>query len=165
MEKRARGRPQGGGSKLQRTETVTIRLDPKLRYLVELAVRVQRRTTSSFIEWSIEKALDLVVLDEGTNRACTVDEAAFLLWDPDEEDHFALLGFWHPELMTYEEQQLWKIVRESPWLWRGAYQDQGRWEITVKFNCAVTTDSALLVTRIGFGGNPIGQPPNLMLKN
>ena len=67
--------------------------------------------------------------------------------------------------MTYEEQQLWKIVRESPWLWRGAYQDQGRWEITVKYNCAVTTDSALLVTRIGFGGNPIGQPPNLMLKN
>ena len=30
--------------------------------------------------------------------------------------------------------------------------------------CAVTTNNTPLVTRIGFGGNPIGQPPHLMLK-
>src|SRR5436309_2859432 len=30
--------------------------------------------------------------------------------------------------------------------------------------CAVTTHNTLRVTRIGFGGNPRGQPPHLMLK-
>ena len=48
----ARAQKDRGGSKLNRTETVTIRLDPKLRYLTELAARKQRRTVSSFIEWA-----------------------------------------------------------------------------------------------------------------
>ena len=50
---------------------------------------------------------------------------------------------------------------------RRALQEQGTQSKTsaTRYRCAVTTDSALLVTRIGFGGNPIGQPPNLMLKN
>ena len=33
----------------------------------------------------------------------------------------------------------------------------GRW-------CAATTNNALLVTRTGFGGYPVGQLPNLMPK-
>jgi len=63
MEKAAKGRG-GGGGKLNRSETVTIRLDPKLRYLTELAARQQRRTLSSFIEWAIDSALKDVVLRE-----------------------------------------------------------------------------------------------------
>ena len=39
---------KGGGGKLARSETVTVRLDPKLRYLAELAARIQRRSVSSF---------------------------------------------------------------------------------------------------------------------
>ena len=49
---------RGGGGKLARTETVTVRLDPKLRYLAELAARVHRRTLSSYIEWAIKESLD-----------------------------------------------------------------------------------------------------------
>ena len=33
-----------------KTEIVTVRLEPKMRYLVMLAARVQRRTVSSFVE-------------------------------------------------------------------------------------------------------------------
>ena len=49
---------RGGGGKLARSETVTVRLAPKLRYLAELAARKQRRTLSSFIEWAIEETLE-----------------------------------------------------------------------------------------------------------
>lgn len=45
------------GSKLNRSETVTIRLDPRLNYLTDLAARCQRRTKSSFIEWVIKETL------------------------------------------------------------------------------------------------------------
>ena len=38
---------KAGGGKLSRSETVTVRLDPKLRYLAELAARIHRRTLSS----------------------------------------------------------------------------------------------------------------------
>jgi hypothetical protein len=117
MEKRARGRPSGGGSKLQRSETVTIRLDPKLRYLTELAARRQRRTVSSFIEWAIEHALSDVILGEDAHGPVNVDLAAFFLWDPHEADRFAKLALYYPELLTYDEEVLWKLIRECEVLW------------------------------------------------
>src|SRR5262245_57970471 len=102
MEKRTRGRPSGGGSKLNRTETVTIRLDPKLRYLTELAARKQRRTVSSFIEWAIEQALSHVELDDKTHD--TVTHAAEALWHTDEPYRLTKLGLSYPDLLTYDEQ-------------------------------------------------------------
>ncbi len=45
------------GGKLSRTETVTVRLDPRLNYLCELAGRAQRRTKSGFIEWAVQRAI------------------------------------------------------------------------------------------------------------
>jgi len=125
MEKRVRGRPRGGGSKLQRTETVTLRLDPKLRYLTELASRKQRRTVSSFIEWAIEQALSSVELDDKTHT--TVAQVAGRLWDTDEADRLAKLGIYYPDLLTYDEQVLWKLIQECAFLWRGDRNEPGGW--------------------------------------
>ena len=124
MEKRVRGRPSGGGSKLQRTETVTIRLDPKLRYLTELAARKQRRTVSSFIEWAIERALSNVILEEGPHGAIDVDLASAFLWDPLEADRFAKLALYYPGLLTYEEEVLWKLIQECDALWCDDFNHQ-----------------------------------------
>ena len=41
----------------RKSEVVTVRLDPKLKYVAELAARRQRRTLSSYIEWAIEDSL------------------------------------------------------------------------------------------------------------
>jgi hypothetical protein len=121
MEKGTRGRPSGGGSKLQRTETVTLRLDPKLRYLTELAARIQRRTVSSFIEWAVEQALSRVNLPDLTQGEISIESAASILWDPDEADRLARLGFYYPELLTYDEQVLWKLIQECEALWRRSF--------------------------------------------
>ena len=118
MEKRARGRPSGGGSKLQRTETDTLRLDPRLRYLTELAARRQRRTVSSFIEWAIEQALSLVMLPgDPSSEPIDLEYASIVLWDPDEADRLAKLGLYYPDLLTYDEQVLWKLIQECEALW------------------------------------------------
>ena len=47
-----------------RTEVFAMRLDPKLKYLAEIAARKQRRSLANFIEWSMEQALDAVKLYE-----------------------------------------------------------------------------------------------------
>jgi hypothetical protein len=125
---------RGGGGKLSRTETVTVRLDPKLRYLAELAARKQRRTLSSFIEWVIEESLSRVRLTEATdlrgNRISVADEAAEL-WDVDEPDRFVKLALCYPDMLTHEEQILWKLVREHGVLWLGhAGGEVGAWEIS-----------------------------------
>lgn len=101
------------GAKLSRTETVTVRLDPKLRYLAELASRKQRRTLSSFIEWVIEDSLKREYICQKNNEeAATFLDAARFLWDVNEVDRFLLLAERFSDLLTHNEQVLWKLLHE-----------------------------------------------------
>jgi hypothetical protein len=109
----AGNRRKGGGGRLSRSETVTVRLDPKLRYLTELAARSHRRTTSSFIEW----AVDRVVQDMPIMNDRTIGQAADVLWDTNGIDRLVKLGQHAPTLMTHDEQVAWKIVRECNCFW------------------------------------------------
>ena len=130
---------RGGGGKLSRSETVTVRLDPKLRYLAELAARLHRRTLSSYIEWSIKKTLDAEELRNEDGIRTTIGTEAEDLWDVDEADRFAKLALGYPHLLTHEEQVRWKLVRECGYLWRGKYgpppEREWRWQVTEKSLC------------------------------
>lgn len=114
---------KGGGGKLSRSETVTVRLDPKLRYLAELAARLHRRTLSSYVEWAIKASLDREALRPLNTHAdldgSTIGGEAEYLWDVDDADRFAKLALRYPHLLTHEEQVRWKLIRESPRLWAG----------------------------------------------
>ncbi len=116
-----------GGAKLSRSETVTVRLDPKLRYLAELAARKQRRTLSSFIEWAIGDIVEREILYEGSgydgdhNRS--IGNEASYLWDVDDADRFAKLALRYPVLLTHEEQIIWKLIRENGYFWYGDWHD------------------------------------------
>lgn len=125
---RSRSR-KGGGGKLSRSETVTVRLDPKLNYLCELSARAQRRTKSSFIEWAIENALASVGIPGERKNAAgdlwTIEERNAELYDVDEPDRMVALVAFAPSLLTHEEQMIWKIIATSAFLWRGSYQDDG----------------------------------------
>ena len=115
-----------GGGKLSRSETVTVRLDPKLRYLAELAARLHRRTLSSYIEWSIKASLDTETVRptnlnglEASDQ--TIGNEAEYLWDVDEADRFAKLALRYPHLLTHDEQVRWKLIRECVVLWRNGF--------------------------------------------
>ncbi|WP_147403639.1 hypothetical protein [Alicycliphilus denitrificans] len=124
-----------GGGKLSRSEITTVRLDPKLRYLAELAARKQRRTLSSFIEWAIEDTLGRVALREGPDWLESVGAQAQDLWDVDPADRLAKLAFRYPELLTHDEQVLWKLVRENGALWKGRFGKSSKdWEWDVREN-------------------------------
>jgi predicted HicB family RNase H-like nuclease len=125
---------RGGGGKLSRTETVTVRLDPKLRYLADLAARKQRRTLSSFIEWAIEENLKNIHLDDAGDVSNSIASQATELWDVDAPDRFAKLAVHCPELLTHDEQVLWKLIRENGSLWKGHYDRQTRqwtWRVSL----------------------------------
>ncbi|MGD0289464.1 MAG: hypothetical protein ABSC63_07420 [Candidatus Binataceae bacterium] len=121
----------GRGGKV-RSETVTVRLDPKLRYLADLAGRKQRRTLSSFIEWAIEEALKTVTIgehydDRGNNYTTSIGTAASELWDVDAPERFVKLAFRYPELLNHEEQLLWKLIRQHGFFWKGNRGEDGKW--------------------------------------
>ena len=124
---------KGGGGKLSRTETVTVRLDPKLRYLIELAARKHSRTVSSYIEWKLKASLeseDVRPVNTPSHVAApeTIGSESEYLWDVDEADRFAKLALRYPHLMTHEEQVRWKLIRENGHLWRGSYRSGPRKE-------------------------------------
>ena len=119
---------KGGGGKLTRSQTVTVRLDPKLRYLAELAARQQRRTVSSYVEWAIEDSLNRVYLDSNN----TIGELGSYLWDVDEPDRFAKLALTNEYLLTHEEQVLWKLIRETGHIWKGHQNADGEWKWSVR---------------------------------
>lgn len=103
---------RGGGGKLARSEQVSIRLDPKLRFAAELAASKERRTMSSFIEWAVERAVKEIPLVNREGEWLTADVVTHNVWDVDESYRFTLLGMHYPELLTYEEQKLWKFICE-----------------------------------------------------
>lgn len=109
--------PKKIASKVTRSETVTVRLDPQLRYLAELAARKQRRSLSSYIEWAVEISLKEVRLHEGTgyngDESITVADEAAKLWDVDDSERFIKLAINYPALLTQEEQERWKILSDS----------------------------------------------------
>ncbi len=114
----------------RRSETVSVRLDPKLRYLAELAARKQRRTLSSFVEWAIEDTLERVFLTENDmNRAASLKALAADLWDVDAPERFATLAISYPEMLTHTEQVLWKLIRENGALWRGRFRQDTGWYV------------------------------------
>lgn len=122
---------RGGGSELIRSETVTVRLDPKLRYLASLAARKQRRTLSSFVEWAIEETLKHIALrdyEEKGKEEHTIAAEADSLWDVDEADRFVMLAQNYPEMLNHHEQVVWKLVRENGHLWRGRKDKSGVWQ-------------------------------------
>ena len=134
------GKPESkksGGGKLFRTEIVTVRLDPRLRYLIDLAARKQRRTVSSYIEWMLEESLTNVCMrdaDELYDLSISLADEKNSLWDVDEADRFAKLALKYPEMLNHHEQILWKLVRENGSLWRGRYgkTDEWQWETNME---------------------------------
>lgn len=99
-----------------RTEVFAMRLDPKLKYLAEVAARKQRRSLANFIEWSLEQSLGTVKLADagefnGQYDRTVLDEAS-KLWDLEPSDRLIKLAENYPELLTYEEQLIWKAIFE-----------------------------------------------------
>ena len=125
---------KGGGGKLSRSETVTVRLDPKLRFAAELAARKQRRTLSSFIEWAVEESIHNVILAEPSHinePPETAYTAIERVWDVDEADRFAKFALNYPNLLTHNEEILWKLICENGCLWKGRPENgEWTWEIS-----------------------------------
>lgn len=102
---------KGGGAKTVRSEIVTVRLDQRLRYLAEIAAKVQRRTLSSYIESTVESSLSGVMLDP--EHGVSVGAAAGNLWFISESARLARLNQMYPHLLGIVEQRLVRAAREA----------------------------------------------------
>lgn len=121
---------KGGGGKLSRSENINVRLDPKLKFALELAARKQRRTLSSFVEWAIEEAVKNVRVTNINNDVCSVDHAMKVAWDVEESDRLVKLALNFPELLSFDEERLWKIISEHSSFWHRDWENEGGWQLS-----------------------------------
>lgn len=125
METKRRHGRGGPSSKLTRTEVLTVRLDPRLRFAVELAARLDHRTASAFIERAIEEKIEkcrflspeLADDPEMADMDIPLKSAVEWVWDVDEPDRFVKMALFLPDLLNYDEQVLWKRICECDALW------------------------------------------------
>jgi hypothetical protein len=127
-----RGPTRSGKAK---SETISVRLDARLRYLVELAARRQRRTLSSYVAWAVEDSLSRVLITEevdprGNSMGKSVSEVAMALWDPEGPERLVRLALQYPELLTYHEQILWRLIRENRYLWKQSRADNSTQDLS-----------------------------------
>lgn len=120
---------QRAGGQLNRTETVTVRLDPKLNYLCELAARSQRRTKSSLIEAALADVLNVIPVDPRPTTEevrPSISGSAELLWHVDEVERLRRLAMFAPHLMTYDEQKIWATISRNGFFWHGHWEFYGQ---------------------------------------
>ena len=79
------------------------------------------------MEWAVEQAINMVTLavemvpDDPYPRNLTVGSLADKLWDVDDVSRFIALAFRFPELLTYDEQRIWGIIRNNGYFWKGSF--------------------------------------------
>lgn len=94
-----------GGAGLSRTEIVTVRLNPQLKYMAELAARKQRRTLSGYIEYMLSIMINDPVHGIGLDLQVT--------WDVDPMERLVALEASYPYMLTYDEQLLLKNMEKK----------------------------------------------------
>ncbi|WP_458729892.1 hypothetical protein [Pseudomonas brenneri] len=112
-----KNKPNQGARK---TETLTLRLDPKIKYTIELMARIKRQSITSVIEAAIESAafdLDTPVLIEGKRETWSLSNAVSEFYTTDEAAKFINLCAFMPELLNYEEQRIWETIKATPEFW------------------------------------------------
>lgn len=102
---------------------LTIRLDPKVRYQIELAARLYRSTLSNVMERYIREGLKEATIhpritvkpknQSGVSLNSIIDE----LWDLDPKVRTVKLAIFAPELLNYEEAKIWQVITNIPALW------------------------------------------------
>jgi hypothetical protein len=81
----------------RKTESLTVRLSPRVKFGLELLARKQHRTLAGVVEWAIDMGMS-----DPDNGIPDLDE----LWSPLAGERLKNLKDAHPNLLSYEEELL-----------------------------------------------------------
>lgn len=82
-------------------ESTSIRFEPKLKYSLEIAARVQRRNLTNYVEWAVEQSL----IQVKTNNGETISDMISKIWDIDKDQRIKNIKAHYPDLLTYDEEK------------------------------------------------------------
>ena len=101
----------------RRSETITVRLDPTLRYAVELASARNGQTVSSLVQWAVSKAMADIKVGKIEDKE-SILEVASRLRPHDLQCRLVMLGLDYPELLTFKERVMFGVIEQHSVFWR-----------------------------------------------
>lgn len=97
------------------TVSVGIRIDPKMKFALDIMGRLQNRSLTAVIEWSISQAIEHQQADQlGTSLSSMLDK----IWSTDESIRLVMLALHLPQALTYDELRVWETIKVSSCFWR-----------------------------------------------
>jgi len=109
----AKNKPNQGARK---TETLTLRLDPKVKMMIEMISRIRRQSITGVVEAAIEEIafdLDAPFFHNNETSNWSLSSAVTEVWSTDESERFINMCYHLPTLLTYEEQRIWETIKAS----------------------------------------------------
>lgn len=109
-----------------RTVAISARLDPQMKFLLEIAAKMERRSMSNFLERAVEDRARTITVDEG-NLEVDDDledpprdayELARQLWSVNPLETFVRLAMRYPDLLDYDERARWHVILHTPEFWQ-----------------------------------------------
>lgn len=96
------------------TVSVGIRIDPKIKFALDIMGRLQKRSLTAVIEWAISNAIsqqNAGAFDQ------SLSEVVDSIWSTDEATRFIKLCYELPEALTYDELRTWETIKATPYFW------------------------------------------------
>lgn len=97
------------------TVSIGIRIDPKIKFALDMMGRLQKRSSTAVVEWAISNAISQQVAGPLNQPMSTVVDG---IWSTDEATRFINLCFGLPEALSYDELRLWETIMASPPFWK-----------------------------------------------
>jgi len=110
----------------RKTEALTLRLDPKVRFLIDLIARQKRQSITGVIESAIELyATNYRVkadlwdeeLEEDKTQHVSLYKICNEVYSTDDSFRFMMLYWVCPQLLSYEENRLCETIYASELFW------------------------------------------------
>lgn len=96
------------------TVSVGIRIDPKIKFALDIMGRLQKRSLTAVIEWAISNAIAQQAVE---GSSASLSDVIDKIWSTDESTRFVKLCFDMPEALTYDELRTWETIKASSFFW------------------------------------------------
>lgn len=96
----------------KKTDALTLRLDPRVKYLIEMSSRIGHQSITGVIESSVKvHAHNRKVLLSGVEQSLAY--AVDMLWSPEEHERIVNMMFFAPSLLSHEELCIKSVIQSS----------------------------------------------------
>jgi predicted transcriptional regulator len=102
------------------TVSVGIRIDPKVKFALDMMGRLQKRSLTAVVEWAISNAMSQQAIDS-SRGSVKITEAIDAIWSTDEATRFINMCYEVPTMLTYDEHRLWDTIQLSKIFWTVGY--------------------------------------------